>query len=95
GYQHLNDPAVLESLIQPYFDAVEKVWDDRTYKIAEYFAQGLYPAILGTEALAQATRAWLAAHTDAPAALRRLISEGLATVERALVAQERDAKATR
>ena len=68
---------------------------DLYFPIAEYFAQGLYPALLGPEALPTPTRDWLAAHPDAPAALRRLISEGLATVERALVAQARDAKATR
>ena len=92
GYQHLNDPSVLEPLIAPYFEAIEKVWDDRTYKIAEYFAQGLYPALLATESLAQTTRQWLDSHTDAPPALRRLVTEGLATVERALYAQARDAK---
>ena len=71
GYQHLNDVSVLEPLIAPYFDAVEKVWDERTYKISEYFVQGFYPAILGTESLAATTREWLASHTSAPAALRR------------------------
>jgi aminopeptidase N len=92
GYNHVNDASVLEPLVEPYFDAIEKVWDDRTYKIAEYFAQGLYPALLASESLVTRTEQWLNTHVDAPPALRRLVSEGLATVQRALYAQARDAK---
>ena len=95
GYNHVNDASVLEPLVAPYFDAIEKVWDDRTYKIAEYFAQGLYPALLASESLVATTTKWLDTHTDAPAALRRLVTEGLATVERALIAQAVDAEAKR
>jgi aminopeptidase N len=95
GYQHLNNPPVLEPLIAPYFESVERIWADRTYKIAEYFVEGFYPAIIASESLAETTRQWLAAHQEAPTALRRLISEGLATVERALIAQDRDAQEPR
>jgi aminopeptidase N len=51
---------------------------------------GLYPAPLANTALRDATRGWLADHRDAPAALRRLVNENLAGVERALSVQERD-----
>lgn len=92
GYLHVNDASVFEPLVADYFSAIENIWENRTYKIAEYFAEGLYPAVLATEDLARTTRAWLDSHPDAPSALRRLVSEGLAGVERALTNQARDTK---
>jgi aminopeptidase N len=90
GYQHTNDPTVLEALIEPYFEAIGAIWKSRTYKIAEYIVDGLYPSPLVSQKLVDATRAWLDANPDVPA-LRRLVTENLAGVERALRAQARDA----
>jgi len=95
GYTHTNDPTVFDSLVSDYFDSVEKVWESRTFKIAEYFAIGLYPSVMANEKLATATRSWLETHPDAPTGLRRIIVEGLATVDRALKAQTRDSEANR
>ena len=92
GYLHVNDASVFEPLVADYFAAIENIWENRTYKIAEYFAEGLYPAVLATKELAKTTHAWLDSHPDAPSALRRLVSEGLAGVERAMTNQARDAK---
>ena len=89
GYQHTNDPAPLQDLVQPYFDSLNDVWKNKSYKMAEHFVLGLYPTPLASQELVDATRAWLDANTDTPA-LRRLVTENLATVERALKAQERD-----
>jgi aminopeptidase N len=91
GYQHTNDPSSLEDQVAPYFAAIAGIWKSRTYKIAEYIVDGLYPAPLASSELADATRAWLAANPDVPA-LRRLVIENLAGVERALAAQARDAE---
>ncbi len=91
GYQHVNDPASLESLVEPYFAAVNDIWKNRSYKIAEYVILGLYPAPLASRELVTATKAWLDANPDTPA-LRRMVIENLAGVERALAAQERDAR---
>ncbi len=90
GFQHVNDPASLEGLVGRYFDALVEVWESRSYKIAEYLILGLYPTPLASLRLVDATRAWLDANADQPAALRRMVSENLAGVERALAAQERD-----
>ena len=90
GYTHVNDPASLDELVMPYFDALDDVWSSRTHAIAEYIVLGLYPAPLATQALVDATHEWLQAHPDAPPALRRLVGENVAGVERALRAQERD-----
>ncbi|WP_132437876.1 MULTISPECIES: aminopeptidase N [unclassified Rathayibacter] len=90
GFQHTSDPAVLEAMVPVYFDALRSLWDAKSYKIAEYLVVGFYPAATPTPAIVDVTRAWLDANPDVPA-LRRLVIENLAGVERALRAQERDA----
>ncbi|MFT4052601.1 MAG: aminopeptidase N [Microbacterium sp.] len=92
GFVHPASVPVLDSFVQPYFDMLLPIWNSRTYQIASYLITGLYPAPLANAALRDATRAWLEAHTDAPAALRRLVAENLAGVERALSVQRRDAQ---
>ncbi|WP_144718429.1 aminopeptidase N [Agrococcus jejuensis] len=89
GLQHVNDPADLATLVDRYHAALIPIWESRTYQIAEGLIVGLYPSVVATEELAAATRAWLAEHQDVPA-LRRLVHEQLAGVERALRVQERD-----
>lgn len=91
GYLHVNDPSVLEGLVEPYFGALTGIWRERSYKIAEYLIDGLYPAPLASRELVDASTAWLEANADAPPALRRLIVENRAVVERALTAQAYDA----
>ena len=95
GYTHVNDASVFDGLDTAYFDAIQKVWDSRTFKIAEYFAIGLYPVGMANKHLAKTTRAWLDSNESAPAALRRIVIEGLATVDRAIAAQRRDAEVNR
>ncbi|MBD8080599.1 aminopeptidase N [Cellulosimicrobium arenosum] len=90
GFQHVNDPAVLAPLVGAYFDALLPLWDARSYHIAEALVTGLYPAPLASIALRDATREWLEANDAAPPALRRLVVENLAGVERALNAQADD-----
>jgi aminopeptidase N len=90
GYDLVNDPATLQPLIEPYFAMLEKVWHERTYKIAEYIVDGLYPGSVVSHELVTATEEWLATHPEIPA-LRRLVEENLAGVTRALKVQQRDA----
>ena len=89
GFLHVNDPSVLEPLVEPYFAALNDIWASRSYAIAEYVVVGLYPAPLASVALVDATKAWLAANPEIPA-LRRLVTENLAGVERALMVQSKD-----
>lgn len=91
GFVHPAGIETLSEFVAPYFEMLLPVWNSRTYHIAEYLIIGLYPAPLANTALRDATRQWLDAHADAPAALRRLVRENLAGVERALSVQERDA----
>jgi aminopeptidase N len=90
GFGHVIDPAVLEPLVEPYFAALTTVWESRSYKIAEYIVEGLYPSALASTELRDRTRAWLDANPEVPA-LRRMLVEALAGVERALAAKARDA----
>src|SRR5690606_9472747 len=69
GFLHVNDPAVLADVVQPYLDAVLTVWNARTYHIAEEIIEGFYPAPLASPELRDATAAWLDRNADAPAAL--------------------------
>src|SRR5690554_1243064 len=91
GYQHVNDPACLEPLVERYFSSIKTLWESRSYAIAEALVVGLYPAPLASAELVAATKAWLAVNPETPA-LRRLVIENLAGVERALKVQARDKK---
>jgi aminopeptidase N len=92
GFGHPAGVELLAPFIPAYFDMLLPVWENRTYQIASYLIVGLYPSALANVALRDATRAWLVENPDAPAALRRLVAENLAGVERALSVQERDAQ---
>ncbi|MDQ1561727.1 MAG: aminopeptidase [Actinomycetota bacterium] len=90
GYQHTNDPSSLAGQVAPYFAMLNDIWKNRSYHIAEYIVAGLYPSPLASTELVDATKAWLKDNNDTPA-LRRIVVENLAGVERALLAQARDA----
>ncbi|MEG0589549.1 MAG: aminopeptidase N, partial [Aurantimicrobium sp.] len=83
GFNKAQDLAVLEPFVKQYFDSIEKIWASRSYAIAEELVESYYPAPLANEALAQATRDYLAKNNP-PAPLRRLIVENLAGTERTL-----------
>jgi aminopeptidase N len=91
GFQRAADTSLLRPFVAPYFEALQRIWEGRSYAIASALIVGMYPASLADQQLADATRAWLEANPE-PAALRRLVVENLAGVERALAAQKRDAQ---
>jgi aminopeptidase N len=70
---------------------IEQLWANRSYAIAEALARGLYPSPLADRRLVSASQQWLEAHPE-PTALRRVIVENAAAVQRALAAQARDAR---
>jgi aminopeptidase N len=89
GYTHVNNPELLTSQVDGYFEALHGVWTTRTYKMAEYIVEGLYPTPLVSDELVQKSQQWLDQSPDIPA-LRRIIEENQAGVVRALDAQEKD-----
>ena len=90
GFLRVSDSSLLAPFVTTYFDMLQSVWAARSFSIGEKLVIGLYPAPLNNQALADATRTWLEANPE-PAALRRLVVENLAGVERSLQVQARDA----
>ncbi|MFK4728442.1 aminopeptidase N [Agromyces mediolanus] len=91
GFVRADDRSLLAPFVSRYFDMLGRVWAERSYAIAEKLVELLYPATLANRELVEASHAWLAANADAAPALRRLVVENVAGVERALAAQARDA----
>jgi aminopeptidase N len=81
---------LLEAFVEPYFDAIARVWATRTNETAQSIVVGLYPTVLASPALLERTDAWLATAEPVPA-LRRLVLEARDGVARALRAQQFDA----
>ena len=93
GFTQPGDPPAPEYAAR-YFASLTGWWATRTMTMATILARGLFPdgALDPGERPEQHTvvrqaRGWLAAHPDAPAALRRIVVEQLDDLERALRAQ--------
>ncbi|MFJ3716619.1 aminopeptidase N [Streptomyces sp. NPDC090057] len=78
---------------QKYFAVIERVWRERSIQIGMDVVRGLYPSYQDRPETLEATDAWLAAHTEAAPALRRLVLEARDDLARALRAQECDTAA--
>ncbi|MCV7173294.1 aminopeptidase N [Mycobacterium manitobense] len=88
GFVRPGQQQLLAPFTQRYFDAISGVWERRSSEVAQTVVVGLYPASdISQEAIDAADR-FLAG--DVPPALRRLVVEGRAGVERALRAREFD-----
>jgi aminopeptidase N len=91
GFIQPDQRELLAPFVARYFDAIPRVWQERTNEIAQTITLGLYPALLASEATIAATNEFLE-RDDVPSGARRLIGEGRDGVQRALRAQERDAR---
>ncbi|WP_055552833.1 aminopeptidase N [Streptomyces sp. NBRC 110028] len=92
GFVQTDQRELLAPYAEKYFAAVKDVWNSRSHEMAQQIAVGLYPALQVSRATLDATDAWLAS-AEPSAALRRLVTESRAGVERALKAREADAAA--
>jgi len=92
GFVQTEQRELLAPYTEKYFAVVKDVWDSRSHEMAQQIAVGLYPALQVSQETLDATDAWLAS-AQPSAALRRLMSESRAGVERALKAQAADAAA--
>jgi aminopeptidase N len=92
GFIQTDQRELLAPYAEKYFAAVAEVWESRSHEMAQQVALGLFPAIQVSQETLEATDAWLAS-AGPNAALRRLMTESKAGVERALRAQEADAAA--
>jgi aminopeptidase N len=89
GFGHPAQVEVLASFVKPYFDEVAAVWARRSIEVAQKVAVGLYPRWAIGQTTLDAAAAWSA--QERPPSLRRLVSEGTSTVERAIAARAADA----
>ena len=91
GFVRVNDNSLLEPYVDQYFENALHIWKKNTFKIAEYLLVNLYPLTLASQSLASRTKEWIAKPQikEIPA-LRRILVENLAAVERALKARNRD-----
>lgn len=86
---------LLEPYVEPYFECLRDVWEQRSIEIASRIVRGLFPLdqdlVQGMEPALHPvllrTDAWLEANPDAPRALRRIIVEQRDHLLRALKAQ--------
>ncbi|MFF0728091.1 aminopeptidase N [Streptomyces sp. NPDC004134] len=92
GFVQTDQRDLLAPFTTKYFDAVKDVFDSRSHEIAQQIVVGLYPALQVSQATLDATDAWLTETQPSPA-LRRMVTESRAGVERALRAQQADAAA--
>ncbi|MEU2899789.1 aminopeptidase N [Streptomyces sp. NPDC001273] len=92
GFVQIDQRELLAPYTDRYFEVLADVWSSRSHEMAQQIAVGLYPGIQVSGETLDKTDAWLAA-TAPSAALRRLVSESRAGVERALRAQAADAGA--
>ncbi|QLH21781.1 aminopeptidase N [Streptomyces sp. Rer75] len=92
GFVQTDQRELLAPYAEKYFAAVKDVWNSRSHEMAQQIAVGLYPALQVSQETLDATDAWLAS-AEPSAALRRLVTESRAGVERALKARAADAAA--
>lgn len=91
GFVRVPDSKLLQPYVDKYFESAVQIWNDYTFKIAEYLMENLYPLPLANQELADKTAAWIERdEIKAIPALRRILVENLANVERAIKAQQRD-----
>lgn len=88
-------PGLLDPFVEPYFECLERVWAGRTIEIAGRIVRGLFPS--GQDLpdggrpedhpVLRRADSWLADHSGAPRALRRIVVEQRSHLLRALQAQ--------
>ncbi|MFD8154209.1 MULTISPECIES: aminopeptidase N [unclassified Streptomyces] len=92
GFVQTDQRELLAPYAERYFEVVKDIWASRSHEMAQQIAVGLYPAVQVSQETLDRTDAWLSS-AEPNAALRRLVSESRAGVERALRAQRADAAA--
>ncbi|MDF6021126.1 aminopeptidase N [Streptomyces sp. JH34] len=93
GFGQPSQRELLAPYTASYFEAIERVWAERSIQIGMDVVKGLFPGLQDDPATLSATDAWLTSHPDAAPALRRLVLEARDDLARALRGQERDATA--
>ena len=89
GFVQTDQRELLAPFTAKYFASIKGVAETRSHEIVQQIVVGLYPSLQVSQATLDATDAWIAANDPAPA-LRRMVTESRAGIERALKAQAAD-----
>ena len=92
GFWNPEQAELLEGYVEKYFEVIGDVWRNRTAEMAQQVVIGLFPTLLVSPRVVEATDAYLQ-NEDVPASLRRLLLESRDGVVRALRARARDTAA--
>ncbi|HEX3622070.1 MAG TPA: aminopeptidase N [Acidimicrobiales bacterium] len=92
GFHQIGQDELLAPYVDPYFDSLERFWDERTRDEALSLARGLFPGTLIGSRVVEATDRALARDT-LPGPLRRILLESKDGMERALRARAADVDA--
>ncbi|MEV2243916.1 aminopeptidase N [Streptomyces sp. NPDC049970] len=93
GFEQPSQRELLAPYTASYFEAIERVWAERSIQIGMDVVKGLFPGLQDDPATLAATDAWLTSRPDAAPALRRLVLEARDDLARALRGQAHDAGA--
>ena len=93
GFVRVADSELLKPYADQYFENAVRIWNENTFKIAEYLMENLFPFPLASQSLSDKTSAWIERSEIAEIpALRRILVEAKANVDRALKAQQFDSE---
>jgi aminopeptidase N len=91
GFVRALHRPLLAAYVDPYFELLLETWGKKSYEVASKFVTGMYPAYITNQATLDKTINWLEnTGKDGQAGLRRLVSEGRDSLERALKVQAKD-----
>ncbi|MDG4858012.1 aminopeptidase N [Streptomyces sp. T-3] len=93
GFGQASQRELVAPYTASYFDAIERVWSERSIQIGMDVVRGLFPSLQDSQETVDATDAWLSAHAGAAPALRRLVLEARDDLARTLRGQACDVAA--
>jgi aminopeptidase N len=88
GFVHPAQRELLTPFVEPYFAEIAEVWERRSSEVAQKVAVGLFPRWAVDRATVDRSLEWETG--EHPSALKRLVSEGRSSMERALAARDKD-----
>ena len=93
GFNRPSQRHLTQAFIDRYFEALIPSWEKLTYELASTIVTGLFPAYQVNQGVLDKCEKWLTGvGKDAPAALRRFVSENRDALSRAFNAQKVDAQ---
>jgi len=91
GFMRARQLDLITAYVDPYFDALLDMWNRTSFEEASSYVEMLYPRYIITQETLDKTDVWLnGVGKDSPTVLRRLVSEGRDSLERALRIQQKD-----